>query len=1208
MKTQEKNEKSVADTEYYLGIDAGTNSVGYAVTDTEYRVIKRGGKYLAGARIFGDAETAKKRRIFRSGRRRYARRKFRLELLRRLFEKEIAAVDPLFFIRLSESALWADDKTTDTVNSLFADAGFSDEEFFAKFPTVYHLRKYLIENAAEDVRFLYLACHHIVKYRGHFLFPEKSVGDPESFAGLGEILTRINEKLSECFGGEDFALSLKNAAEIDALLLMKPVKPPYKKPGDNAPPQEKVADTDGADKKPRQMSKSEIAEQIKKRLGLDGKDARAKPLFEALIGNKINLGKIFDNPERYAEVSDQLKELKFSSDKYEDAREFLNGGFESEGELLDALKAFYDYKVLKGILGDEKYFSSAMVKQYNEHGADLKNLKDFIKTKYELDVYNKMFRDPNVNNNYASYIGSNITRSAKSVAHSEIVLRSDFSNNSTPAHCTHEDFLKHLKDVLTQKDAGLADNADYRRYLQAIEDKALLRRMNTREQAAVPYQVNLLELAAILDRQKSKYPFLSESDEYGTVLDKIVSLLTFRIPYFVGPLNDRHALEGGGFAWVKKNDGWRNKEITPWNYSAAVDEPASGEEFIRKMTNKCTYLRDSDVLPRSSPLYQRYAVLNDLSNLKINGNRISPGLKKRIYDGLMQTATSLSKKGIKNWLIAQGEIKPEDTVGKENENDLDFNSSLSSLIKFKNIFGDNLKAAGVTELCEDAVLWHTLFGAEKKPVVHKLLKKHGDLLRSLYPDEKEFDAVIGKLKGLSFSGWAKLSKEFLLDVRVIDKRTGVASVSVMDVLKDTSMNLMEILNSNNYEPVFLDKVKQMNRKEDEKVDYEYVDSLYCSPSVKRSIWQTKLITDEITKIMGCAPKKIFVEVTRHTDAAATGKKTKSRRQRLEELYKEAEKTVKDLADMRAELTRRDDTALRGDRLYLYFLQCGKCAYTGDKIDLANIDDNKLYDIDHIYPQSKIKDDSLTNCVLVKKLENLRKSDGVIKDDVRADMNKTWRVWRHAGLISEEKFQRLIRSTELSEEELTAFMNRQLVSTNQAAKAVAELLDVEFNGGGDDKTTRIVYSKAGLVSDFRRAFKIVKCREANDLHHAKDAYLNIVVGNVWDTRYGDMRRIKGREGQKPVFNEEKALDKLFRYDVPGAWDCGKNGDATLQTVKRYCDENRYSVTTRPYEKKGEMFNQTRHMKGGGDKADKLIPVSEKKTADGRLLFDPEKYGG
>ena len=41
-------------------------------------------------------------------------------------------------------------------------------------------------------------------------------------------------------------------------------------------------------------------------------------------------------------------------------------------------------------------------------------------------------------------------------------------------------------------------------------------------------------------------------------------------------------------------------------------------------------------------------------------------------------------------------------------------------------------------------------------------------------------------------------------------------------------------------------------------------------------------------------------------------------------------------------------------------------YSGEDIELSEIYNKNIYDIDHIYPQSKIKDDSIDNRVLVKK--------------------------------------------------------------------------------------------------------------------------------------------------------------------------------------------------------------------------------------------------
>ena len=105
---------------YYLGLDIGTNSVGWAVTDENYNLCKFGGKRMWGIRLFDGAQIAEERRLNRSNRRRLSRQKQRIDLLQKLFAKEIAKVDPTFFIRLNESRLYMEDKSTGTKFPLFA--------------------------------------------------------------------------------------------------------------------------------------------------------------------------------------------------------------------------------------------------------------------------------------------------------------------------------------------------------------------------------------------------------------------------------------------------------------------------------------------------------------------------------------------------------------------------------------------------------------------------------------------------------------------------------------------------------------------------------------------------------------------------------------------------------------------------------------------------------------------------------------------------------------------------------------------------------------------------------------------------------------------------------------------------------------------------------------------------------------------------------
>lgn len=53
-----------------------------------------------------------------------------------------------------------------------------------------------------------------------------------------------------------------------------------------------------------------------------------------------------------------------------------------------------------------------------------------------------------------------------------------------------------------------------------------------------------------------------------SVAEKLIKMLEFRIPYYVGPLNTHHNVDNGGFAWaVRKASG----RVTPWNFDDKID-------------------------------------------------------------------------------------------------------------------------------------------------------------------------------------------------------------------------------------------------------------------------------------------------------------------------------------------------------------------------------------------------------------------------------------------------------------------------------------------------------------------------------------------------------------------------------------------------------------------------------------------------------------
>ncbi len=170
-------------------------------------------------------------------------------------------------------------------------------------------------------------------------------------------------------------------------------------------------------------------------------------------------------------------------------------------------------------------------------------------------------------------------------------------------------------------------------------------------------------------------------------------------------------------------------------------------------------------------------------------------------------------------------------------------------------------------------------------------------------------------------------------------------------------------------------------------------------------------------------------------------------------------------------------------------------YSGEPMDLASVMRGERYDRDHNFPRSRMKDDSLSNLVLVKnELNREKKNTYPIDDNIRQSIISFWKLLKDKGLISEKKYSRLCRSTPLTTEELSDFIARQLVQTQQSTKALTALLKIDM------EITHALSSQSRNVFEFRQEFDMIKCREVNDLHDAKDAYLNIVVGNADDTRF------------------------------------------------------------------------------------------------------------
>lgn len=1068
---------------YNIGLDIGVGSVGWCITDEENNVLKKGTKNMWGSDIFDEAQTAKATRNFRNSKRRLERRKERIQILQSLMLEDMEKEYPNFFQMLKETANVKEDKTfAETIfgikYNLFSNANFTDRDYFKQFPTIYHLRYYLINTTEKvDIRLVYLALHHIIKYRGNFLhdnnFANNTTAVKESLQLLIEYLQNNEIELKT---------NLENIIEI---LCSK------------------------------NTSKSNKQEEIMKCFDYDKEEkALITNVLKAILGYTFDVNKIFD-------MHIEKNKISFSQDieNEEEIKNCINENI----EIYEAMNTIYSWYILQDILKGKTYISEAFIEKYEKYKKDLEILKKIYKT-YFKDEYNDMFKKEK-ENNYVAYTGK--------------------SSGKTYKKCEPEKFFGTIKKQIEK----LPDTCELKEsILQDLNNNNFLSKINIRDNGAIPHQLHEIELEKILENQSQYYPTLAKNKE------DILKLFSFRIPYFVGPLAKGHSK----WAWViRKND----EKIRPWNFEDVVDIDATAEEFINRMTNKCTYILSENVIPKQSLLYSKFCVLNELNNIRINEHPISKDMKRLIIDRLFSQKKKVTKTMLINLLRTEG-INVESITGLSDGDN--FNSNMSSYIDMKKILGkvDEFNI----EQCEKLIYWITVF-EEKKILRRKIEKEY----TSLTPEQIE------DLVKLKYKGWSRLSKRLLIGLKSYDNE------NIMEKLEKTKLNFMQIINEKSFG--FKEQLEKLMPKEEGKIKYESIAEIPTSPANKRAIWQTVCIINEIVKIMKKEPKNIYIEFARSEE---NQKQIKDKRvDKLLKIYEGFEKQIKELKDydqkVYKELKKHQSDKTLADKMYLYFIQNGKCMYSGKPL---NIDELDKYEIDHIVPRSYQFMDGFDNKTLVIREENQRKSDNLLLEDYIIDQRQAW--WKSLldnGLISQTKYFRLIKRKQFeTNEDRTRFIERQLVETRQITKYVTNILINQYHA-------KIYTIRADLVHQFREKYKIYKNRNVNNYHHAHDAYILSCIGNILDKEWHGLETFQYNEYIKNYLKEEKSKKEKYGMILGFV-----NKRIDIEKVKKTINYKDCFIRRMPEEETGEFYNQTLY----SPKKNPTIPLKQNRPSN--------RYGG
>ena len=990
---------------YNIGLDIGTTSVGWAVVeDGNQKIMRKGNKALWGVRLFEEASTAADRREFRSTRRRYDRRRNRIKLLQEEFTEEMNKVDNEFFKKLQESKYNELDKINKTIH-LTKEEKQAIKDYNDNYPTIYHLRnRLIIDKTQEDIRLIYLAIHHLIKYRGNFLYGNSSFNVNN---------LNLEEKLKSVFSSlQNNVETLEIPDDYDELIDFKKLSELLLNP-----------------------SKNDIKVGVKEQLSDVMNKTFISELGKLVVGNKFNVNKLF-----MIEDADSKIEINFNGTDYDDKYTDLENLLGDKIESLEELKELYDTIFLKRLFkgSNNASISELMVEKYEQHNKDLKLLKGLFKNNRKL--YNKLLRSQKNICIYEQYINNKIS---------------------------NEDFIKELKKLLEELfDSNVEIEQEFlTKYeidmKQRIDNGEFLPRITDNENGKYPYQLNKDELIKIIENQGKYYPFLLNKTEDGVY--KIVKILEFKIPYYVGPLVSEKRSK---FAWMERKI--NNVKITPYNFDEVIDKEKTAEKFIKRMISHCTYLLDEYALPNNSIFYSRYKVLNELKQIKVNDISLTNEHQQKIIkDFFEKTSGAITNAKFVDYLRNQSDFNMYDEINVRGYSaDNKFANNLQSYYDF---FGPNGIFEGTNyneDEADEIIEWITIF--DDKDILE-------NKVRNNYPalSDKQVKSILVK----KHSGWGSLSKKLLSTKYYKDKETEVYK-SIIDLMNETDENFMQIINNDKYN--FQQMIKEHNKiKDNKKLSYDVVEPLATSPSTKRGIYQALKIVEELVNYIGYEPSNIMIEMARGEEEK---KRKDDRKKYLTKLYDEQSKEIENYNKLKREL---DEHEVNTQKMFLYFIQEGKCLYSGRPL---NIEDLDSYEIDHIIPRTLIKDDSIDNKALVYRECNQTKAASyVLPREYRNDKNRVW--WQHLKkikLISPKKFHNLIRD-KYSTEDIEGFINRQLVETRQITKHVANILNSYY------KNTKVVYLKANLSHNYRERYELFKFREINDYHHAHDAYLAAVLG-------------------------------------------------------------------------------------------------------------------
>lgn len=1144
---------------YNLSLTPSPSAVGYAVCDNSLNLVQLvHHKPALGSRLFTEGESKADRRLFRAAWRNNRRTKGRIKALNSVMEKEINKVDPTFFDRLNQSGLSPLDQNKKYRTVIF-DKPAAESYYHKKFPTVYHLENYLMTTDEKaDIRLVYWALHSLLTNRGHFF---NSTPVSQFKPGTLSVKDKMLE-LESLNTISDLDYAVENAPEIEHVLKQK-----------NVSKKNKI-----------KQLKEDLFETASDRNIQKRNDKIATAIGKAILGNKFQFNEIIgitaDKNERKS-WSIQLSDKDLDT-KIDELSEKVNN---DQLRILEILQEIYASVALLDVLQGASSLVEAKIRSYDKYKKDLHLFFKVLNNMKNKDA-SKTLKEA-----YTLYIGNH---------HRDLLeARKDLGVN-TATNFARDDFYKLINKTLSNE-----DDQNVAKVKELIKKGDFLKKQRVSDNAYVPYQLNAIVVNKILENQGKYYPFLVEPNpalpDRKEAPYKISQLIQFTIPYYVGPLatpaEQKNLPEGSKFAWLVRKEKGR---ITPWNFYEKVDVMATADAFIKRSIGKDTYLLSEPVLPQSSLLYQKYTVLNELSNISLvdantkKVNKPNANVKQLLYRECFKKKVTVTKQFAMK-VLNDNNIFVSDIEGLSDGKR--FTSALTTYNSWKKHFPEEIDNPHFTQDLENMIEWSSVF--EDRKILADKLKQEFDWLTN---DQFKF-VVESRL-----TGWGRFSKKLLVGLK------DAKGKSIMDNLYNTKKNFNQIIAQAAYRSQ-IDEIAYRTTQ-NQSLD-DILDAMYASPANRKAIRQTLKVVEEVVSLAKSAPDKIFVTFQRSKEQE--GKLVDNRATQLLKIYRGIKDPLVD-SDLIDQLSKavyaKDPRDKVTNKRYLYFQQLGRDALTGEVIDPARMNE---YSVLHIIPRSKIIDDSINNLVLTRIKSH---SDSLIKEfgnkkisGEKITVKQFWNKLNNLGLLSKAKLNNLeVDLASLNQYQMKGYIARQLVETNQVTKGIAMILQTKY------PHSKIIEVRHDQIANIRYCFDLYRIKNLNAYYRAMDAYIVAVAGTYMYAVYPKARRffvygeyLKPKTKQKPDSNLQvtgHGFNFLWRLlygkedeiYVQGTNDIAFSREDLIDKLKQVYNFKYQNISIATATKRANMFNQTLYPRHERDVQKTRTLIRKKKN------LDTDIYGG